>query len=836
MRFSPIKRLIGFTAGMCVMFGMVSACTAQPAEPAERNIALGRPYVLDSTPNYPDTTEPGDATQLTDGQYADPKETLWLQKSIVGWRNILPIVITVDLGQVQPISGASFHTAAWSPGGADWPKAIYVLVSEDQKVWREAGELVGLSLQAGRVPVPSSTGGNFRYESDRMKARGRYVRFVIVPSLSFTFCDELEVYRGPDSLLNEPAAGTVVSDLNRLVRVAAINAGIRNRLNADLAAIRARLEASRLTGEQKTALSARLDEAQKSTLNLPDVDPETFRTIFPMNEAQGRVLAINGAISHELGLPALSVHKAGRYDLFSAFKVRKPTASPPAISIAMMGNEVRADAILLSNATEKPIEVKIRLQSMPGSATPPWLSLSAIPWTDTFLGIPVAAALPFTEGVEGSYPVTLPAGLTTKIWLSADSSKLEAGEYRGQLLIDSESQSLSVPFDLKVSRIRMGVPRLSVGMWDSANDGRFKQNTAAAIEMMRSHFVDSPWANRDVIPWPQAGDFDAAGNLIRPLDMKEMDAWLKLWPGARHYLVFANVLAYGNMDHSFAGTKEGSPEFDARVGSWTKALAEYMRSRGMEPSQLGLLLVDEPQNEAQERRVIAWSRAIHAVEPRVKVFQDRSLSPEWDKPEYFKLQNESISLSDTICPSFMDYHAHNDQAVEFYEKFRKAGHPLWFYQCQGPTKTYSPQVYYRELAWHAFARKFVGIGFWAFYDKGNAISSWNEYETSATPYTPVFLDPGGITDGLHWEAVREGVEDYEYMAMLREAAERSSDAALKADAESLLNAAAGALLRSTPASTDYKVIYNWNESTSKDFQPDAYRLRMLDLLEKMEAR
>ncbi|MCC6422001.1 MAG: hypothetical protein IT447_00840 [Phycisphaerales bacterium] len=829
-----LKRMNQWVGGFVGLVLLVGLTVARPARAQQQNIALGRPYVMENAPNYPATTEPGDATQLTDGQYANPKETLWVQNCIVGWRNIIPIVVTIDLGSVQPISGASFSTAAWSPAGADWPKAIFVLVSENEKVWREAGDLVKLSLQAGRVPAPAVEGGNFRYTTDQMKGRGRYVRFVMVPSMSFLFCDEIEVYRGPDALLNAPVQGKVVTDMTRLVRVAATNAGVRNRLNADLAAVRARLDASNIPAGQKAALSARLDEARDAVLNVPDADPETFRTIFPMNDAQGNILRINGAISHEMGLPALSIRKVDRYELFSAFEAGKPAVRPPTISIAMMGNETRADAFLLSNATEKPIDAKIQLLSLPGGPTPPWLSLSVIPWTDTYNGTPVAAALPITKGVDGAYPVTLPVGLTSKIWISVDSSKLDAGEYKGQLLINSDSQALSVPLTLTVSPIRMGTPRLSLGMWDSANDGRFKKTTKAAIDMMRSHFVDSPWANRDVLPWPAAGDFDAAGKLIKPLETRELDAWVKLWPGARRYLVFANVLAYGDLNSSFAGTKEGSPEFDARVGSWAKALAEHLQKLKLDPSQLGLLLLDEPLNEEQEQRVIAWSKAIHAVTPTIKVFQDRAFMPEWSKPEYAKLQEQSIALSDMICPNFMYYHADGAKSVEFFENFRKSGHQLWFYQCMGPVKTFSPQVYYRELAWHAFAHQMEGIGFWAFYDKGNTTSSWNEYETSQIPYTPVFLDPNGIVSALHWEATREGIEDYEYLAMLRDAAGRSGNADLKLQADSLLNASAGALNRSTPANDDYKTNYAWVAQAKDAFEPDVYRLRVLQLLEKIQ--
>lgn len=55
--------------------------------------------------------------------------------------------------------------------------------------------------------------------------------------------------------------------------------------------------------------------------------------------------------------------------------------------------------------------------------------------------------------------------------------------------------------------------------------------------------------------------------------------------------------------------------------------------------------------------------------------------------------------------------------------------------------------------------------FWSLTDTGGA-SSWNEYVTTRLPYSPFFIDSDSVTAGKHLEALREGVEDYEYLVML----------------------------------------------------------------------
>ena len=70
------------------------------------NIALGKPYALSRPPGYRLCTDAGDRTQLTDGQFT--KGYFWTQESTVGWQGGQPVLISIDLGQVEPIRGVAF--------------------------------------------------------------------------------------------------------------------------------------------------------------------------------------------------------------------------------------------------------------------------------------------------------------------------------------------------------------------------------------------------------------------------------------------------------------------------------------------------------------------------------------------------------------------------------------------------------------------------------------------------------------------------------------------------------------------------------------------------------
>lgn len=109
-----------------VLFDDVQVLTPQEAGQQQtgaaavttENVARGKRYTLQPTPGYPHCTDPGDTSQLTDGQYT--VGYFWTQKSTVGWVRNQNLVITLDLGEHVPISGLSLNSAA-GIAGVKWP-------------------------------------------------------------------------------------------------------------------------------------------------------------------------------------------------------------------------------------------------------------------------------------------------------------------------------------------------------------------------------------------------------------------------------------------------------------------------------------------------------------------------------------------------------------------------------------------------------------------------------------------------------------------------------------------------------------------------------------------
>jgi hypothetical protein len=130
----------------------------------------------------------------------------------------------------------------------------------------------------------------------------------------------------------------------------------------------------------------------------------------------------------------------------------------------------------------------------------------------------------------------------------------------GGLSLEGAGKPITVSLSVRVSPVKMGRPRVSLGMWDYTNSGGAygitPKNLGPAIALEQSHFVDTPWASGGALPWPNGSDFDAENRLKEPLRFDAFDEWVKRWPDARHYFVFPSV------GSGFADVAMGTPAFD----------------------------------------------------------------------------------------------------------------------------------------------------------------------------------------------------------------------------------------------------------------------------------
>jgi len=807
---------IAFVAALSVMgpsaAGKASATEKAPRPPVGANVALGAKYTLWPQPNYPYCTDPGDAAQLTDGR--STTNYFWTDKGTVGWTGAPYAVVTVDLGRIEPISGVALTTAAGT-AGVVWPASIEIHVSDDGKSFRDVGDLVALDLKR-QGPWPKGYAIR-RLVARELATRGRFVRFMMIPLAggSYLFVDEVEVFRGPDELVHRDPGGKPVGDVAEVFQRGRIRRALGHRFAADRQALEKAIRESS-TGDDASRRRVLDKLASLENLLKPDDLPHdaSFRAVLPIGEAHARLFRLQAEWWRAVGAAPWTALPAAPWDPLDPFQ--RPVAAGP-IEVHAMRGEARSAAVNLVNSTDRPMEVRVKFDGLPGSPHPGYVAVHEVQWTDTSQGVPVAAALPEARRAGGDWVVTVLPGLVRQVWFTFHAGDVSPGQHAGRLVFDAEGQNrIVLPIRFQVWPLEMpSETTLWLGGWDYTDSdstyGVTPANREAFIRHLQDRRVNAPWASGGAMLKFQS----IPGESGFRLDTRQFDQWLQRWPRAHRYLVF---LAVGE---NFAGARMGSPEFDRRVGAWITAWVQHLASKGVAADRLGLLIHDEPHEATDVRPIVAWARAIRAAQPKVLIWLD----PTYKDPR--KAPPELFDACDILCPNRPMWLAGGKRFEQFYLEQKQRGRTLQFYSCSGPAKLLDPYSYHRLQAWHAWHVGGTGSFFWAFGDNSKA-SSWNEYLAVAGPYTPLFLDAQSVTAGKHMEAIRESAQDYEYLVMLRAAVHRAKSAgrggAEVARAERLLDAGVAEVLASPGADQ-----IHWHVPKDRS-KADALRVKLLEAL------
>ncbi len=777
------------------------------------NVALGKPYTM-TPPSYGPTIDPGDNVQLTDGIYAEDRT--WIFPETVGWRMAGAQFVKMDLGENLPIKGVAFRTSAGS-AGVVWPKRILISVSDDGETWYPAGDLVKLSNQ--REPLPPFGAYSARQIwTDQLHTHGRYLGLVIEADGPYTFCDEVEVYRGDAAWLAELHEGETAPEPERYVTDLLPSELVKQQLLLDLETVRE--DIAEVAGGARGLMQSAQNLAE-AVEGMRPIQMDGFRAVLPMNELEADIFRLQAEVWRVQDKPALRVWHQHRWDPLA------PSAEPvddaaPAMSVQMMSNEYRADVLNLTNATEDVMQVTLSVTGLPEGADE-FLALHKVEHVGTRHFTSVASALPEAERQGDGWVVDVPAGMTRQVWLAVNRPDLPAGEYSGAVQVSGQGFApVSVPLDLRIWPLRMpdGMT-LMVGGWsdtDRNSYGLTDENRDAVIEHLMQYQVNAPWATPAAMP---QGSYDEAGAMTEEPSTEKFDAWVANWPDRKMYLVFLGV----NVNMKFGDADHGTERFNVALGNWTRFWADHMRELGLEPSQLAILSLDEPRQQDHYDTVTDWSKAIKAAGTGIRMWSD----PVPPGPEGLE---DMYAVTDIFCPN----RRLNVQRPAWYldqmVAQQAAGKELWLYSCSGPARSFDPYAYYLAQAWDAFRLNAKASCFWCFTDTGG-VSCWNEYPAGGNgPYCPSYIDDTSVTTSKYMEAIREGSQDYEYLTMLAarlaELEAAGAPAAGLAKARELLATGVQRVLASDDASN-----YRWDEARDRAEQ-DRVRVEVMQALVDMQ--
>lgn len=185
---------------------------------APGNLVAGKALRYAPQPAYRLTTNPTDATDLTDGKLAErADERIWFESGAVCWQMSPQVTIFADLGESQPIGQvvARFLGGA-EQGSLTFPDEIRVLASNDGEEYylvtaRHKAGLDDASSDAYHLPETGQAWvQNFILP---VGVKARYLAVQVDHHQQFICSDEIAVVRGRDSL---PA---LVPQPNRRVQI-----------------------------------------------------------------------------------------------------------------------------------------------------------------------------------------------------------------------------------------------------------------------------------------------------------------------------------------------------------------------------------------------------------------------------------------------------------------------------------------------------------------------------------------------------------------------------------------------------------------------------------------
>lgn len=782
-----------------------------------KNIALNKTYKLSPAPSYKLCTDVNDKTQLTDGKLTTGY--FWAQKSTVGWWRIgdKPAVITLDLEKTEPISGVAFSTAARLKGGVKMPSSIMVEVSEDGKKFFPVGDLA-IDLSDTEIPKGLDGYHTYTYRASKLKTKGRYVRFSVLGPRGTMFCDEIEIYQGPNELLKMELTGTSRGS-TKLTKTMLVNLGVKKQLIADWHQLNKIIKNSKIGNNEKQTL---LKKANKLKLKVQSYsfkgNPLKFKAIVPLNQVHRDVLSLYAELLRAEKLPVFSVWHKYRYAPLSVFE--HPEKSCPSLKVRMLRNEHRSETLNFSNLAGKAVNVKFQISGIPKNI----IKAFKVEYVGSRENKVVATALIPLLPKNKFWETSVPSGMTRQIWFDFYPKNTATGKYSGKIKVICGKITKNIPITLNLSKYALPAKTaLKTGIWayTCMNYCAVTPKTHDyAVQDLKDHLINAPWLRSDV---PEKECLDAQGNVVR-IKTAKFDKWMQEYPNSARYNIFFPVRPHAvkgsKLPHTIAGFKRGTKEFKKAVSQWAKLWENHAKKKGLTKGQLSILFVDEPLKPIQYQTTKDWTEAFKNGTDYVTLWCDFSLSPENDTlfAQNKKIAFDSIKNCDYFCPSLKEFR--NLKATrDLYKQLNKnKNKELQFYMCAGPNRHFDPS-YFRLQPWHCFAQDAVGSHFWAYSDTGG--NSWNEYldPNSRGSFALIYATPDTITTTKHWEGLREGIQDYRYLEMLNKKSKNKGKKLTKD------------MLKKAEKVTKYKYTVQWAENTPCELA-DQTRLKILDEIEK----
>lgn len=360
--------------------------------------------------------------------------------------------------------------------------------------------------------------------------------------------------------------------------------------------------------------------------------------------------------------------------------------------------------------------------------------------------------------------LVIPPWDARQLWLDVDTAKLAPGDHTlGLRLRTIEEKSVELVSNLAVKVWETAVPEkqpLRLCHWGYVHTSCIKDYPDEAL-------VDQLDLGTNVfvgLHYPKA-TFDADGNLVGAIDFADHDDYV------RRHAPNGIILFCGYQGALQGPGKHDEPAYQRAHVAWLRAWVAHLAELGVGYDGFALYPIDEPGLSAGlVEAYLRYAQLAREADPKILMYTDPVARITMEE-----LQRMAPYV-DIWCPNrngfLLDINADKLAFI------KETGKTVWTYACDDNAKHQSPLGYYRAQAWLVWHHGLTGIGFWSYCTSQN-----DPWFTPPDGHDYLIIYPGqGVVRSKRWYGIRDGIEDYGMLTVLRDAlaAAKQSNASAEA--------------------------------------------------------
>ena len=437
---------------------------------------------------------------------------------------------------------------------------------------------------------------------------------------------------------------------------------------------------------------------------------------------------------------------------------------PADMTVEAFGGETESAALNVFNLSSEPRSFRVDVEGLKqGDTVVP--SLKAIVLHET-VGVPSEMREFSADALPRLNPANLlevPAWGARQLWINVNTRELPQGDWTGRVhlkSVDIAPVETSANLSVKVWNTRVPEKQaLRNCGWGYVHTSLLKDYPEEALADQVQHGT-----NVFVATFAPEAKFDASGNLVGEIDFRDHDAYVK-----RH-APHGFILFCGYYSSLKGPAPIESDIYGKAYVQWLRAWVKHLAELGVGYDGFALYPVDEPGlSEGLVNLYLRAAKLAREADPKILLYTDPVARITADE------LRSMLPYVDIWCPNRGGLILQKINAEKL-DIIKNSGKTVWTYECEANVKHQSPLGYYRGQAWLAWHHGITGIGFWTY---------------CTSPDNPWFLPPQhdymlvypgtGVVSSKRWEAVRDGVEDYSMLVLLKQVVEAKGSSAKPED-------------------------------------------------------